>query len=97
LDYSLDGSDVIPIKELAAKYNVSEQTLRKNLKEFPGYVLLRNYYVREDLLEKLSKEDFTGMSLQDLVSKYGEFIADVLERLGYKVKWKSITEAIVVK
>ncbi|QKR00457.1 DUF790 family protein [Metallosphaera tengchongensis] len=97
VEYSLEGGEVISIKEIALKYGVSESLMRKNLKEFPGYVLLRNYYVREELLNKLAKENFEGKRLQDLVSTYGEYITEILERLGYKIRWKNIQEAVVVR
>ncbi|BCS92733.1 DUF790 family protein [Metallosphaera javensis (ex Sakai et al. 2022)] len=97
VEYELDGSDVVSLKELATKYGVSEGLLRKNLREFPGYVLLKNYYVSQKLMEQLSKEDFSGRKLQELVKERGEFITEVLERLGYKIKWVNIAEAVITK
>ncbi|MEM0113988.1 MAG: hypothetical protein QW253_05275, partial [Metallosphaera sp.] len=85
------------LKEIASKYGVSEATLRKDLMEFPEYVLLKNYYVKRDLLELLSKEDYSGRKLQDVIKEKGEFIVDVLEKLGYKIKWINISEAVISK
>ncbi|AEB95563.1 MAG: DUF790 family protein [Metallosphaera sp.] len=97
IDYKLWGDPVISLKEIASKYGVSEATLRKDLMEFPEYVLLKNYYVKRDLLELLSKEDYSGRKLQDVIKEKGEFIVDVLEKLGYKIKWINISEAVISK
>ena len=97
VEYELDGSDVISIKELAMKYGISENLLRKNLREFPGYVLLKNYYVSQKLMEQLSRENFSGRKLQEVVKERGDFITEVLDKLGYKIKWINIADAVITK
>ncbi|WP_252896782.1 DUF790 family protein [Metallosphaera hakonensis] len=97
VDYELDGEDIISIKDLANKYGVSETLLRKNLKEFPGYVLLKNYYIKREFLDELSKQDFSGKKLHEIIKEKGDFMTEVLEKLGYKIKWLNIVEAVVIK
>ena len=79
------------------KYGISENLLRKNLREFPGYVLLKNYYVSQKLMEQLSRENFSGRKLQEVVKERGDFITEVLDKLGYKIKWINIADAVITK
>lgn len=98
IDYTIDsGRNVVSIKEIAEKYSLPSELIRKNLKEIPGYVFIKNYYVREDFLEKLKEIDFSGKKVSELRSQYGDFIVEVLNYLGYKLIWKGVTDAIVVK
>lgn len=96
IDYTISG-DVVSISQIAKQYNVSEEVIRKNLKTFPGYVFLKNYYIKEDIIEKLKKENFEGKSLRELTLNFGNYIVEVLEFLGYKLKWQGISDAIVCR
>ncbi|AWR96586.1 DUF790 family protein [Acidianus sulfidivorans JP7] len=96
LDYNITG-DVVSIRELTKKLQISEDILRKNLKQFDNYVFLKNYYISKDLLSKLSSQDFNNKQLDELIRTYGDYITEVLEYLGYKFKWINITNAIVIR
>lgn len=96
LDYTING-EVVSISDIAKKLGVSESLVRKNLKQFENYVLLKNYYIRKDFLEKIAKENFENRKLSDLINAYGNYITEVLEYLGYKFKWVSITNAIIIR
>lgn len=95
-DYTIEG-DIVSITELSTKLGISEDILRKNIKQFDNYVFLKNYYVRKDLLERISKENFENKKLDELINTYGNYITEILEYLGYKFKWIGITNAIVTK
>ncbi|BCU71445.1 DUF790 family protein [Stygiolobus caldivivus] len=98
VDYTLDEEkDVISIKEIAEKLHIPHELIRKNLKQFKGYIFLKNYYIREDFLEKLKNIDFNGQKLSALRAKYGDYIVEVLEYLGYKISWKDITDAVIIR
>ncbi len=96
IDYSLDR-DVVSIKEICKKINAPEDVLRKNLKKFSDYTFIKNYYIKNDILDKLRQIDFTNKKLNDLINQYGDYIVEVLDFLGYKLKWINITDAIVTK
>ncbi|EWG06871.1 MAG: hypothetical protein ASUL_06774 [Candidatus Aramenus sulfurataquae] len=92
--FTLD-KDVVSLEEISKSLNVPLDVVRKNAKPVVGYTLLRNYYVKNELLERLKTKDFQGRRLNDLVSEYGSYIVEVLEYLGYRLKWLNITDAIV--
>ena len=96
IDYNISG-DVVSLTDIANKYSIPVDILRKNLKSFPGYILLKNYYVSEKVIEKLKQEDFNNKKLSELLSRYGNYIVEVIEYLGYKLQWKGISDAIVIK
>ncbi|BAB66692.1 DUF790 family protein [Sulfurisphaera tokodaii] len=96
VDYTISG-DIISLNEIASKLSLPVEVIRKNIKIFPGYIFLKNYYVSEKFLEKLRNENFDNKSLKELVSAYGDYIVEVLEFLGYKLKWQGISDAIVIK
>ncbi|NON61344.1 DUF790 family protein [Acidianus sp. RZ1] len=95
-DYSLSG-DIVSLVDIAKKLGINQEILRKNLKQVKGYVLLNNYYIKEELFNKLSKMDFSGMRLSEITKVYGDYIIEVLERLGYKFKWDSVIDARVIR
>ncbi|MQL55783.1 DUF790 family protein [Acidianus ambivalens] len=95
ISYSLEG-DVISLKDLSRKLNVSEEIIKKNIHD-DKYVFTGNYFVRKDFLEKLKEENFENKKLSELIKIYGDYITEVLEYLGYKFKWLGITDAVVKK
>ena len=98
VDYTIDDKrEVVSIKEIAEKYSLPTEIIRKNLKEIPGYVFIKNYYIREDFLERLRGMDFSGKKVSELKSQFGDFIVEVLDYLGYKLVWKGVTDATVVR
>ncbi|WP_338600770.1 DUF790 family protein [Sulfolobus tengchongensis] len=91
------NDDVVSIKELSTKYGVEEKVIRSKFLSKDEYIVLKSYAVKKTLLQKLSKEDFSNKSLSELVSKYGNYIVDILDYLGYNIIWKNISDAIVEK
>ena len=96
IDYNIKG-DIVSLADIANAYSIPIDILKKNLKSFPGYILLKNYYVSEKIIEKLKQEDFSNKKLSELISSYGNYIVEALEYLGYKLQWKGISDAIVIK
>ncbi|BFH72130.1 DUF790 family protein [Sulfurisphaera javensis] len=96
VDYTISG-EIISLNDIAKELSLPVEIIRRNLKTFPGYIFLKNYYVKNEILEKLKKEDFNNKSLNELRFKYGDYIVEVLEYLGYKLKWIGISDAIVIK
>jgi len=96
INYSLD-KDIVSIKEISKKTNIPEDILRKNLKKFSNYTFIRNYYIKNNILDELKQIDFSNKKLSELINKYGDYIVEVLDFLGYKLKWINITDAIVTK
>lgn len=96
VDYEISG-DIINLSDIAKKYSVPVEVIKKNLKNFPNYVLLKNYYVSEKIMEKLKDEDFNNKKLSELIEKYGNFIVEALDYLGYRLQWKGISDAIVIR
>ncbi|QXJ33254.1 DUF790 family protein [Saccharolobus shibatae] len=97
IDLSDVNDDIILIKELSAKYNVDEKIVRSKLMQRPDYIVLKNYAIKKTFIEELKKEDFSNTQLSSLVNKYGNYIVDVIDYLGYKIVWKNISDAIVEK
>jgi predicted nuclease of restriction endonuclease-like RecB superfamily len=88
----LEG-DIIPIKDLAHKYGMSQDALRACVNE-PDYKVFKEVVVRKAVLSKI-KESLLG------VEKYGEAreiiegaglpnADEILAYLGYKVTWKGL-------
>ncbi|AAY80966.1 DUF790 family protein [Sulfolobus acidocaldarius] len=96
IDYTIEG-DVVSVSEIANRLSLPLEHLRKNLKNFPGYILLKNYYVKEDLINKIKSYQLEGRKLSDLKKEYGDYIVDVIDYLGYKLMWRGLTDAVVVK
>jgi len=97
IDLSDVNDDIILIKELSAKYNVNEKIVRSKLMQRPDYIVLKNYAIKKTFIEELKKEDFSNTQLSSLVNKYGNYIVDIIDYLGYKIVWKNISDAIVEK
>ncbi len=95
LTYTLDG-DVISLKELSKKLNISEDIIRNNFKD-EKYVMIGNYFIKKDFLNKIKEENFENKKLSELIKIYGDYITEVLEYLGYKFKWLGITDAVIKK
>ncbi|BDC18179.1 DUF790 family protein [Acidianus sp. HS-5] len=95
LTFNLDG-DVVSLKDLSNKLNVSEEIIRNNFRD-EKYVLTGNYFIKKDFLDKLKEENFENKKLSELIKIYGDYITEVLEYIGYKFKWLGITDAVVKK
>jgi predicted nuclease of restriction endonuclease-like RecB superfamily len=88
----LEG-DIIPLAELARGYGMSQEAVRKCVKD-PEYVVFKDTVVRKELLKQL-KEKLLGVEkyveARAIIEKTGLTNADeVLAHLGYKVTWKGL-------
>jgi predicted nuclease of restriction endonuclease-like RecB superfamily len=85
---------VVSFKELL-ELGLSEDKIRNA--NIEGYRKLRSHFIREDLYKELSNINFSGYKLSELTEKYGSWIVDLLENLGYKIVWRGINDAVVMK
>ena len=86
----LEG-EVIPINEVPNYYNGFQNG------SINDYIKLKRYLIKKKLFNSLKDKDYDGMRLSDLLEKYGDYIVDLLEYLGYKIRWINVTEAVVKK
>jgi predicted nuclease of restriction endonuclease-like RecB superfamily len=99
-DLRLEGllrAEVETVPQVAARLGLSADALRG--KKVKGYLSLPDYFVREDLVERLKGEDFEGKTLSEVVSKYGNFVPQLLPLLGYDIVWRNIDprSALIVR
>ncbi|MFP3242504.1 DUF790 family protein [Caldisphaera sp.] len=88
--------NVISYDYISKKFNVPRESIKEG-NFITGYTKLKNYLIKNEFLEELKKENFNNKRISELVNKYGEWITEVLDYLGYQVKWINITDAIVKK
>ncbi len=91
------SEDVVSFKDICNAYNIEAKTLKDKKFEIDGYEKLKNYFIKKDFLKKLSGLNFENKKLSELREEYGDYIIDVLEHLGYHIKWTSVMDAIVKK
>jgi Uncharacterized conserved protein len=99
LQLNLTG-DVEPLDQVAARLGVGVDLLRKVNKDVPGYVKVADLYVKERVLNDLKSVNFSGKRLSEVSSEYRElspFMPQLLEKLGYRLKWIDVTDAVIVK
>ena len=82
------------LEEVASRLGVSVDVLR-SLEPPKGYVKLRSYFVREELLRALASERLEGARLSQLSSRYGPWVQEALTSMGYSLSWVGLTDAIV--
>jgi len=91
-EIALEG-DIIPIREIARRYSMSQEALKKCVKN-PEYVVFKDVFVRKELLQDLKKELTSTekyVEARKTIEEKGLTNADeVLAHLGYKVKWKGL-------
>jgi hypothetical protein len=88
----LEG-DIIPIKDLAQRYGMGQDTVRASMKD-PEYVVFKEVMVKKVLLQNL-KENLAAVEkygeAREIIEKTGLTNADeVLAHLGFTVKWKGL-------
>jgi predicted nuclease of restriction endonuclease-like RecB superfamily len=84
---------IIPIKEIAQKYKMSQDAVRVSLKN-PDYVVFKEVVVRKELLSKI-KEVLVAVEkyveAREIIKQAGLPNADeVLAHLGFRVQWKGL-------
>ncbi|MCK4475901.1 MAG: DUF790 family protein, partial [Methanophagales archaeon] len=90
----LEG-DIIPIKDIAMRYNVGKEAVRACLNN-PGYVVFKEVVVKKGLLsevkEKLSSKNIKlYVEARRIIEDIGLLNPDeVLAKIGFKVKWKGL-------
>ena len=89
----LEGS-VIDLKEIAGRYDVSGDALKTVIKEnTDGYLLLGDQLVNDQILKAIQTELKVVKKHSEAVrvfEKYGIKSQQILDLLGYKVKWKGL-------
>jgi hypothetical protein len=105
----IDG-DTVTLKELSTRLSVLEEAALELVKEreFPGYKLLGDILIREEILTHISEELARVMKEGELT--YGEAVkiveelggarpSRVLEHLGYGIDWRTINplEARIIR
>jgi len=98
-EIELEGA-IIPIKEIAQKYKMSQDAVRATVKH-PAYVVFKDCIVKKELLSKI-KEKLTAVEryveARDIIEEKGLKNADgVLAHLGFRVQWKGldVNEAMI--
>lgn len=94
-EISLSG-DYVSFEDLARAYEVPVDAVRSYDREVKGYVKLRNYFVRESLIKALESERVEGRRLSELSRKFGPWVQEALQMMGYSLRWVSLTDAVVV-
>lgn len=94
VNISIDG-DVIDLDEMAKKYKLSVETLKKVVDQYKGeYSLIGDQLVSRQTLETIRNE-LTGVRRHNeaikIFERYGvKGHYSILEFLGYKVKWSGL-------
>lgn len=85
--------DIIPIKDLAQRHGMSQDTVRASMTD-PEYVVFKAVLVRKTLLQEVKEKLVTVekyVEARSIIEAVGLTNADeVLAHLGYKVKWKGL-------
>lgn len=92
----VEGS-YVSFEDVARRYGVTVDDVRRFNGTVEGYVKLRNYFVKRGLLDSLSRESLEGRRLSELTSKYGPWVQEALALVGYSLKWMGLNDAVVVK
>ncbi|MHC1599284.1 MAG: DUF790 family protein [Candidatus Methanospirareceae archaeon] len=86
-------ADIIPIKDLARKYKVSQEAVKASLKH-PEYVVFKEFVVNKELLRVVKRELLSIKSYVEArraIEDFGLTNADeVLAHLGFTVQWKGL-------
>jgi len=93
----LEG-DIIPIKDLAKRYGMSQDTVRASMKD-QEYVMFKDALVKKELLSTI-KEKLAGVEkyveAREIIEKTGLTNADeILAHLGFRVQWKGLDPCAV--
>ncbi|WP_292319697.1 DUF790 family protein [Caldisphaera sp.] len=91
------NENVISYNDVSKRFKVPKENIKEGNYNIVGYTRLKNYLIKNEFLEEIKKEDFNNKKISELVDRYGEWIIEVLDYLGYQIKWVNITEAIVKK
>ncbi|MDI6810595.1 MAG: DUF790 family protein [archaeon] len=88
----LEG-DIIPIKDIARRYGMSQEAVKKCV-EHPDYVVFKELVVNKELLREV-KDKLSSIKLyveaRKVIEEFGLTNADeVLAHLGFKVQWKGL-------
>lgn len=93
VDITLEGS-VINLREVAGRYDVSRDALKTVIKEnIDGYLLLGDQLVNDQILKAIHVELEAVKKHSEAVrifEKYGIKSQQILDTLGYKVKWNGL-------
>ncbi|MGC8567013.1 MAG: DUF790 family protein [Caldisphaera sp.] len=90
------NENVISFDEISKKYNVPMNIIKKEL-SVNGYTKMKNFFIKNDYLQQLKNNDYSNKKLTELTKVYGDWIQELVEFLGYQLKWIGVTDAIVKK
>ncbi len=92
MEIALEG-DIIPIKDIARRYSISQEAIRASVKH-PDYVVFKDVIVRKELLGEVKEKLLSIKSYVEArktIEEKGIMNADeVLAHLGFAVKWKGL-------
>jgi len=85
--------DIIPIKDLAKRYGMGQDTVRASMKD-PEYVVFKEVFAKQKLLRKV-KEKLVAVEkyveARNIIEEAGLRNADeVLAHFGFRVQWKGL-------
>ncbi len=97
-DYNIElKDDIVTFDEIIKRFGISKENIKKDNFNIKGYIKLKNVFIKDEFLQSLKNKDFNNLKLSQLINQYGEWILDVLDFLGYQIKWINITDAIIKK
>ncbi len=89
--------DYVKLMDLARKLGVQVKDVKSIAERSDGYVVLKTFAVKKEILERMSKEDFNGKDIAYVREKYGPFAEEAMEYLGYMVKYKDLFSAVITR
>ncbi len=89
-----DG-EYIRLMDVAKEFGVQVKDVKDVVEKMDDYVVLKTFAVKRKILDGMSKEDFNGKDVSYVKAKYGDFVEEALEFLGYKIKYKDLFNAVI--
>lgn len=99
VEFTLTG-DVVPLEDIAKRVGSTVEALRRSSRQVEGYFKAGDYYVSERVLDRLKGSELEGRKLSELSKLYEEIapiLPFLLERLGYRLRWLNVTDAVVLR
>ncbi len=104
VDFYKEKEEVISLKDISEKYGVCEDVVRDEIRKSSKYILVGSSAVRKDFLinlkkklEKIINPECNLEIVREFLKKEGINSVSILEKLGFKILWKSLNEAVVVR
>ncbi len=104
INFYSEREEVLNLRDISEKLGVCEDVIKEEIKKSSKYVLIGSSAVKEDFLQdlkkkldKIIKKECSLDEVKEYLKKEGIDSVSILERLGFKIVWKSLNEAVVVK